>query len=108
MVPLIVFYLHVVALTAIFTKRFQDENVAEGFLAIFFMGLIFFVGWAMASFIMKLVMMPEGFGPWFNRDAASLVLLTVAEGVLYYFYFRDEGTGKDSEERNSVQEPKSH
>ena len=56
----------------------------------FFMGLIFFVGWAMASFLMKLVMSPEGLASWFDRDAASLLLLTIAEVVLYYFYFKDE------------------
>lgn len=91
MIPLVVFYLHVVAVSAIFTKRYQDEGIGEGFLAVFFMSLIFFVGWAMASFIMKLVMPDEPLATWFDRDAASLVLLTIAEAVLYYFfYFKDE------------------
>lgn len=96
MIPLLVFYLHTIAVVAIFTRRYQAEGIAEGFLSVFFMALIFFVGWAMASFVMKLVMPPEGFAVWFDRDAASLLLLTVAEGVLYYFYFRDE---KNSDER---------
>jgi hypothetical protein len=90
MIPLIVFYLHVVALTAVFTKRYQEESIGEGFLAVFFMGLIFFVGWAMASFIMKLIMPPAGWAVWFDRDAASLLLLTLGEAGLYYSYFRDE------------------
>ncbi len=90
MIPLFVFYMHVVAVAAIFTRRYQAEGIGEGFLAVFFMGLIFFVGWAMTSFIMKLVMPQEGFALWFDRDAASLLLLTIAESVLYYFYFRDE------------------
>jgi hypothetical protein len=90
MIPLVVFYLHIVAVVAVFTKRFQAGGIGEGFLAIFFMGLIFFVGWAMASFIMKLLMPIEGLATWFDRDAASLLLLTIAEGILYYFYFRDE------------------
>jgi hypothetical protein len=89
-IPLIVFYLHVVALTAVFTKRYQEESIGEGFLALFFMALIFFVGWAMASFIVKLVMPQEGWATWFDRDAASLALLTLGEAVLYYFYFREE------------------
>lgn len=95
MIPLIVFYLHIVAVVAIFTRRYQSEGIGEGFLSVFFMALIFFVGWAMASFLMKLVMPQDGFAVWFDRDAASLLLLTVAESVLYYFYFRDE---KNSEE----------
>jgi hypothetical protein len=98
MIPLLVFYAHVVAVVAVFTKRYQDENIGEGFLAVFFMGLIFFVGWAMASFIMKLVMPQEGLTTWFDRDAASLLLLTLAESVLYYFYFReDQSTGPEEE-----------
>lgn len=101
MIPLVVFYLHIVAMSAVFTKRYQEESVGEGILAVFFMALIFFVGWAMASFIMKLVMEPAGFGPWFNRDAASLVLLTMGEAVLYYFYFKDE-KGQEKSERTPL------
>jgi len=95
MIPLIIFYLHVVAFAAVFTKRYQEENVGEGVLAVFFMSLIFFVGWAMASFILKLVMEPEGFGVWFNRDAAALVLLTAGEAVLYFFYFKEDRIRED-------------
>lgn len=90
MVPLIVFYLHIVGAAAAFTRRWQDEGLAEGILAVFFVALIFFVGWGMASFIMKLFMAPEGFGPMFDRDSASLVLLTLLEGAFYYFYLRTD------------------
>ena len=90
MIPLVVFYLHIVGIVGVFTKRYQADGIGEGFLAVFFMGLIFFVGWAMASFIMKLVMTQEGLAAWFDRDAASLSLLTLVEVVLYYFYFRDD------------------
>ncbi|MEO8166990.1 MAG: hypothetical protein ABI623_01995 [bacterium] len=95
MIPLLVFYLHTVAVVAIFTRRYQAEGIGEGFLAVFFIALIFFVGWAMASFVMKLVMPAEGFAVWFDRDAASLLLLTLAESVLYYYYFKDD---KNSDE----------
>jgi hypothetical protein len=90
-IPLLVFYLHIVAVATAFTKRWQEEGLTEGALAVFFMGLIFFVGWSMTSFVMKLVMSREGLGRFFDRDAASLLLLTLAEGVFYYFYLRDEG-----------------
>ncbi len=99
MIPVVIFYLHIVAMSAVFTKRYQQEGVGEGILAVFFMALIFFVGWAMASFIMKLVMEPAGFGPWFNRDAASLVLLTMGEAVLYYLFTQD--AGEEKSERTS-------
>lgn len=90
MIPLLVFYVHIVGAAAAFTKRWQEEGLSEGFLVVFFMALIFFVGWAMASFIMRIFMDQAGLGPLFDRDAASLVLLTTGEAILYYFYFRKE------------------
>lgn len=101
MIPLIVFYLHIVGVVAVFTRRYQAAGVGEGFLAVFFMGLIFFVGWAMASFIIKLVLPEDGLALWFDADAASLALLTIAESILYYFYFKDEGREMVSEEETT-------
>jgi hypothetical protein len=89
-VPLIVFYVHIVAAVAVFTRRSQDEGTGEGFLAVFFMALIFFVGWSISSFVMKLVMSERGLGVLFDRDAASLLFLTVAEAVFYYFYIKED------------------
>lgn len=103
MIPLFVFFVHIVGFAAIFTKRWQEEGIGEGVLGAVFALLIFFVGWSMASSIMKFVMQPEGFGKWFDRDAASLLLLTVAEGVFYYFYLRNDHAEREAEEPvNSV------
>lgn len=93
MVEVVVFYVHIVAFAAAFTKRWQDEGVTEGFLAVFFMALIFFVGWSMTSFVAKWIVAEEGFGPLLDRDAFSLLLLTVAEAVFYYFYLKTGRTG---------------
>jgi len=90
MISLLVFYLHVVALVWVFTRRWQQEGLGEGFLAIFFMALIFFVGWSMTSFLTKLVMSKEGFGTLLDRDAVSLLLLTIGEVIFYKFFFRTE------------------
>ena len=97
MIPLLVFTVHIIAVAAGFTRRWQEENVSEGFLAVFFMALIFFVGWSISSFLMKLVMPPEGLGPVFNRDAASLLFLTVGEAVFYYFYLKGDGPAEHRE-----------
>jgi hypothetical protein len=88
MVPLIVFYLHIIGAAGAFTRRWQEEGLAEGFLAVFFMALIFFVGWGMSSFVMQIFMAPEGLATFFDRDSASLALLTGLEAIFYYFYFR--------------------
>lgn len=90
MIELLVFYVHVVGFVAGFTKRWHEGGFVEGLLALLTMLLIFFVGWAMASFIVKFFMEAEGLGRFFNRDAAGLVLLTMGEAVFYYFYYREE------------------
>ena len=89
MIPLVVFALHVVAAAGAFTRRWQEEGLGEGFLAVFFMGLIFFVGWSMTSFVAKLLIDQEGFGPGLDRDALSLLLLTLAESVFYFVFLRN-------------------
>lgn len=106
MVELFIFYTHVVAFVAMFTKRWQEEGWSEAFLVVFFMGLIFFVGWSISSFLMKLILDKEGLGVFLDRDAASLLLLTIGEAILYYFYLRDEkkerskGAGVVNEDEN--------
>jgi hypothetical protein len=85
-----VFYAHILALAAGFTKRYQEEGIAEGFLAVFFVALIFFVGWSISSFLLKFLIGPEGLGPLLDRDALSLLLLTAGEAVFYYFFLRDD------------------
>jgi hypothetical protein len=97
MVPLFVFYAHVIAFSAVFTKRWQEEGVTEGILGVLFMLLIFFVGWSMASFLLRLVLPPEGFGKWMDADAAALALLAIVESVFYYFYFKKDTFEKDAE-----------
>jgi hypothetical protein len=99
MIPLLVFYVHIVAFAAVFTRRWQEEGWVEGFLALFLMALLFFVGWSMASFIMKLLMAQEGFGLLFDRDAASLLLLTVGESIFYYFYLKESPEERRAETR---------
>jgi len=83
MVTLFVFYIHVVAAVTIFTKRWQEANWKEGLLSVGFLILIFSVGWSIATFIMKLVIGPEGFGLWLDRDAMSLLLLTLLESLFF-------------------------
>ena len=89
MIPLLVFYVHTVAFAVAYTRRWQAEGVSEGLLALFFMALIFFVGWSMTSFIVKLILPAAGAG-FLDRDSASLLLLTIAESVFYYFYLKSD------------------
>ena len=88
MIPLLVFYIHIVAAAYVFTKRWQNENTAEAFIAVGFMTVVFFVGWTAATFILKLFVDQEGLGKLFDRDAMSLMLLTILEAGLYSMYFK--------------------
>ncbi len=95
MLPLIIFYLHIIGLSAAFTSEYQKEGTSPegtsaGFLTVGFMVLIFSVGWSISSFVLKYIISEAGFGMWLNRDALSLLLLTIGEAFFYYFYFKDE------------------
>ncbi len=100
MIELWVFYVHIVAVVTMFTKRWQEEGLSEAFLVVCFMTLIFFVGWSITTFLMKLVMSKEGWGMFLDRDSASLLLLTIGEVALYYFYLRDEDRSRQVEEQD--------
>ena len=84
MVTLFIFYLHVIAAVWAFTKRWQHEGLREGLLAVVFIALIFSVGWSMSTVFVRMMMDQKGFGIWFDRDAASLTLLALLEGIFFY------------------------
>lgn len=88
MIPLFIFYLHTVGAAYAYTRRWQEAGVKEGILAVAFMAIIFSVGWTLATFLLHLVSPPEGFGPGLDRDALSLLLLTIGEGFFYYWYLK--------------------
>jgi uncharacterized membrane protein YhdT len=88
MIILFIFYIHVIAAVAAFTKRWQETDWKEGILAVGFIVLIFVVGWQMATFIVKLFADEKGFGLWFDRDAMALTLLTLMEGAVYLIQTR--------------------
>ena len=88
MVTLFIFFIHVVAAVALFTKRWQEANWKEGLLSVGFLILIFSVGWSISTFIMKLFMEPKGFGIWLDRDALSLLLLMVIEFFFFYLQLK--------------------
>jgi hypothetical protein len=92
MIPLLVFYVHIVFASWLVTKRWQEEGTGEAVLALVFAGLIFFVGWSMSSFLVRLIMDAPVWGV--DEDGASLLLLTCAESVFYYYYLRGEAGEK--------------
>lgn len=90
MIPLIIFYLHVIGFTYVFVREVQRENISAGFLTLGFLALIFSVGWSISSFAFKYIIDESGFGIWLNRDALSLLALTLCEVLFYFFYFKED------------------
>lgn len=90
MIPLIIFYLHIIGMSAAFTSEYQKEDIGSAFLSVGFIVLIFSVGWTISTFVLKYLMNEVGFGMWLNRDAFSLLLLTIGEAIFYYNYYSEE------------------
>jgi hypothetical protein len=92
MIEITVFYIHGIAAITAFTKRWQDEGIGEGILGVAFMAVIFSVGWTISTFMIRLLTPERGFSKAFDRDALSLLLLTIGEGLFYYFYLKESTT----------------
>ena len=83
MISLFIFYIHTVAAAWLFTTRWQESDVKEGILAVGFRVLVFSVGWSISTVLLSALIAKEGFGPLLDRDALSLLLLALMEGVFF-------------------------
>ena len=99
MVTAIIFAAHIIFALVIFTKKWQDENLKSGFINLTLIGVLFAVGWSISGIIAKLIMKPQGLGTFYDRDAFSLTILTVAEYFFYRFYYKEETTSSDMEKQ---------
>ncbi len=90
MIDLLVFYLHTVACVYAFTKYWQEDGFKEGIISVGFIAIIFSTGWAISTLLLSFIISQQGFAVWLNRDTMSLVFLTIAEGIFYYFYLQND------------------
>jgi hypothetical protein len=114
-----IFFLHVCAATYAFISRRRSGGMSEGLLAVAFLGIVFAVGWTIATVLTNLLFTPEFFIKWYyhqtdslflrtlrkelNRDTISLLLLTFGEVGFYYLFLK--GKGEESQELQQ-EEPK--
>ena len=98
MITAIIFALHLLFAIVIFTKKWQEDGLSPAFLNIGLIGILFAVGWTITGLISKLILEPEGFGIFFDRDTFSLSLLTIIEVIFYRFYY-NEKTTEDGKEK---------
>ncbi|HZW38698.1 MAG: hypothetical protein ACM3O3_02885 [Syntrophothermus sp.] len=87
MITALIFFIHLVFALIIFTKKWQDEGLSSGLLNLGLIAILFAVGWSITGMIAKVLMEPKGFGIYFDRDAFSLVLLSIAEYFFYRMYY---------------------
>ncbi len=99
MVTAVIFFAHFIFALIIFTKKWQDESLSTAFINIGLIGLLFTVGWSIASIISKLLMDQKGFGIYFDRDTFSLSLLSIAELFFYKMYYADIINAGDKEKQ---------
>ena len=113
-----IFFLHACAAIYAFITRRRAGGLAEGILAVAFLGIVFAVGWTIATVFTNLLFTPEFFIKWYyhqtdslilralrkelNRDTISLLLLTFGEVGFYYFFLE----GKDEKSQESRTEEK--
>jgi hypothetical protein len=88
MIPVVIFYAHLIFLVYMFTRNFIEEGGVSAFLSILFIIVIFSVGWTFSEFIIGFFMKPEGLSLLFPRAAFSLMFLSVLEVIFYKFYYK--------------------
>jgi hypothetical protein len=119
MVSAYIFFLHLVLVVFAFVI-YKKESTGEGFLAIAFVGIVFAVGWTIASMLTNLLFALNWFVRWYwqpldswiwlvvrkeiSRDTISLLILTSGEITFYYFYFLTE-LKKPSTKNSSPSDP---
>jgi hypothetical protein len=117
-----IFVLHACAAIYAFITRRRAGGISEGLLAVAFIGIIFAVGWTIATVLTNLLFTPEFFIKWYyhqtdslflrtlrkelNRDTISLLLLTFGEVGFYYVFLSGKEDGSKqlpTEERKSTE-----
>lgn len=113
MVAVFIFALHIIAAFYAFLREKKNGGRGEGLLAVGFTGIIFAVGWTIATMLTNLLFASEAFVKWFyqetsslflqtlrkeiNRDAISLLLLTFGEVAFYYYFLRSDKVKEERE-----------
>ncbi len=87
MIPVFIFWIHIVGGVYLFSKRYYEETLGEAFLALIFAAIVFTAGWTFSSFIVRLIFGQKGLSAILNSDSLSLILLTLLEAVFYKTWF---------------------
>ncbi len=92
MINVLIFLIHIIFIGYIFYKKNKNESLSAAFIDMALIIIVFSVGWSISTMLVKIVIEPEGFGKHFDRDAISLVLLTIGEYFFYKMYYKGINT----------------
>lgn len=99
MISALIFAAHLIFITVIFTKKWQDESLGAGLINVALIIILFSVGWSISTTIAKIFFDSKGLGIHFDTDAISLTLLSIAEFFFYRFYYKEEKSTEDDTEK---------
>lgn len=88
MISALIFFIHFIFLIIIFTWKWQREGMSGALLNVSLILILFAVGWTITGMIAKMLMEPQGFGLYYDRDTFSLTLLTIVEFFFYRMYYK--------------------
>ena len=88
MIDLLIYHLHLVGIVYAYTKRWQDDGMRSGLMAVVLIGLVFTIVWALMGPLARL-MMPGAAVPGdvFTSDTLSLVLTLCVEVPFFWVFF---------------------
>lgn len=115
MIPVLVFFAHAIFAVWAFAKSFQTDGIVQAFLNVFFIVILFTVGWTISDLLVGFlvsdsgyeIMLPTGSVAMFflkitgfikvygngdgrilPKDSVSMIVLTAIEYFFYRFYFK--------------------
>ena len=115
MIPVLIFFAHAIFAVWAFAKSYQMDGLVQAFLNLFFIVVLFTVGWTISDLVVGFVISSEGYeillptsklsmfflkitgfiqlygngyGRILPKDSVSLIVLTAIEYFFYRFYFK--------------------
>lgn len=87
MLDIVIYHLHIVGFLYAFTRRWQEDGLKGGFLALSICALVFVIGWSLTGTIARMVMDAPTTPTWFTPDTLSLVMLLIPETAFFWMFF---------------------
>ena len=92
MIIAFIYSIHLLFVLFIFTKKWQNESLADAFNNMLLIIILFFVGWPLITMVLKIFIDVKGFGIHFDRDTIILTILSIGEYMFYKMYYKEELT----------------